>query len=199
MCIPKARPEDTGKKLNYSIQNKSKDGLQKRNWYLHLKGSRSKSPLLTYHTLHDSLSLSPTSCTLSPHQANIHNRSSVHRWHRKPRHHILPATYQDFSNYKENDFLSRYKNMQRASSHFWKWGPREVFSMKSNLHFPNYKCIFSSKKNHLYNRFVSENRRPDLCKNDLRGSSTAIQKSNFLPKLYRTFTRDVVQIWPLNI
>lgn len=57
MCIPKAHPEDTGKKLNYSIQNKSKDGLQKRNWYLHLKGSRSKSPLLTYHTLHDSLSL----------------------------------------------------------------------------------------------------------------------------------------------
>lgn len=42
---------------------------------------------------------------------------------------------QEFSNCKKNSLLSMHKNMQCAINTFWKWGPREVFSMKSNLHF----------------------------------------------------------------
>lgn len=42
---------------------------------------------------------------------------------------------QDFPNCKENHLLSMHKNTQCAIIAFWKWGPREVFSMKSNLHF----------------------------------------------------------------
>lgn len=41
---------------------------------------------------------------------------------------------QDFSNCKEDSLLSMHKNTQCAII-FWKWGLREVFSMKSNLHF----------------------------------------------------------------
>lgn len=42
---------------------------------------------------------------------------------------------QDFSNRKENHLLSMHKKTQSAIITFWKWGPREVFSMESNLHF----------------------------------------------------------------
>ena len=56
-------------------------------------------------------------------------------WPKQPCHSILPATQSRFSDCKENSLLSMHKNTQCTIITFWKWGLREVFSMKSNLHF----------------------------------------------------------------
>lgn len=62
--------------------------------------------------------------------------SSTHfTWHTPPCQQALSATQSSFCNHKISRLLSVHRNTECAIIAFWKWGPREVFSMKSNLHF----------------------------------------------------------------
>lgn len=111
------------------------------------------------------------------------------------RHHAsspyLPYS-QDVCNCKVSRLLSVHRNTECAIIAFWKWGPREVFSMKSNLHFSATNVSFLLRRiicttdlylkieGWIYAKMISGDHHRNK------------RKSNFLPKLYRVWlTRDI--------
>lgn len=98
----------------------------------------------------------------------------------------------DFSNSEENGLLSTHKKKKKKNTEcaiitFWRWGPREVFSMKSNLHFSATNASFLLRRiictTDLYLKIEGRIYAKMISRDHLRNT-----KSNFLPKLYRALT-----------
>lgn len=116
---------------------------------MYLNCPRPKGPLLTYphckechdspttHALQNQNPFPLAKCYIPIRSFVFASGTTTHlpMWQKQPSRCILPATQSDFPKCEENRLLSTHKNTQYAIIAFWKWGPREVFSMKSNLHF----------------------------------------------------------------